>query len=191
MRDRRTSIEKLAGSLKFPLTKLYVIDGSKRSAHSNAYMYGFWKNKRIVLFDTLLQQCSEDEVVAVLAHELGAVPLLRSPSSLKKAKSKKSEKKRKGKKGDHLCMRICELSHDLLWSSMSVPSGAPLPAHPCSSIRPIHFSMRPHFFSCSFLIIRKEETSMGPHTPFRAHWSSPVRRRTNGCGGLPDQATGS
>jgi hypothetical protein len=67
----RSAIEALAGSLQFPLTKLYVIDGSKRSAHSNAYMYGFWKNKRIVLFDTLLQQCSEDEVVAVLAHELG------------------------------------------------------------------------------------------------------------------------
>jgi hypothetical protein len=44
------------------------MDGSKRSAHSNAYMYGFFNNKRIVLFDTLLNHCSEDEVVAVLAH---------------------------------------------------------------------------------------------------------------------------
>lgn len=35
-------------------------------------MYGFWKNKRIVLFDTLIEQCSQEEVVAVLAHELGA-----------------------------------------------------------------------------------------------------------------------
>ncbi|KAK9831266.1 hypothetical protein WJX74_009873 [Apatococcus lobatus] len=67
----RHAIEELAGSLKFPLRKLFVIDGSKRSAHSNAYMYGFWKNKRIVLFDTLIEQCSQEEVVAVLAHELG------------------------------------------------------------------------------------------------------------------------
>jgi hypothetical protein len=52
----RDAIEGLAGSLKFPLTKLYVIDGSTRSAHSNAYMYGFFKNKRIVLYDTLISQ---------------------------------------------------------------------------------------------------------------------------------------
>lgn len=68
----RTSIEELASSLKFPLTKLFVVDGSTRSAHSNAYMYGFFKNKRIVLYDTLIDQCKEKEVVAVLAHELGA-----------------------------------------------------------------------------------------------------------------------
>jgi STE24 endopeptidase len=67
----RTSIEELAGSLKFPLTKLFVVDGSTRSAHSNAYMYGFFRNKRIVLYDTLIEQCKEGEVVAVLAHELG------------------------------------------------------------------------------------------------------------------------
>lgn len=47
------------------------MDGSKRSGHSNAFMYGFLKNKRIVLYDTLIKQCSESEVVAVLAHELG------------------------------------------------------------------------------------------------------------------------
>lgn len=51
----RSSIEKLAASLKFPLTQLYVVEGSKRSAHSNAYFYGLWKSKRIVLFDTLLK----------------------------------------------------------------------------------------------------------------------------------------
>lgn len=68
----RTAIEELAGSLTFPLTKLFVIDGSTRSAHSNAYMYGFFKNKRIVLYDTLIEQCTEPQVVAVLAHELGA-----------------------------------------------------------------------------------------------------------------------
>lgn len=53
--ELRTKIEELAQSLKFPLYKLYVVEGSKRSAHSNAYMYGFHKNKRIVLFDTLIE----------------------------------------------------------------------------------------------------------------------------------------
>ncbi|XP_051145143.1 CAAX prenyl protease 1 homolog isoform X1 [Andrographis paniculata] len=68
----REKIENLASSLKFPLKKLFVVDGSTRSSHSNAYMYGFFKNKRIVLYDTLIQQCKNDEeVVAVIAHELG------------------------------------------------------------------------------------------------------------------------
>jgi len=68
LKDR---IETLAASLKFPLTKLFVVDGSTRSAHSNAYMYGFHKNKRIVLFDTLIKQLHEEEIVGVLSHELG------------------------------------------------------------------------------------------------------------------------
>lgn len=50
----RTSIEELSAKLKFPLKQLYVVEGSKRSAHSNAYFYGLWGSKRIVLFDTLL-----------------------------------------------------------------------------------------------------------------------------------------
>ncbi|KAK3434909.1 CAAX prenyl protease 1 homolog [Eucalyptus grandis] len=69
--ELRESIEKLASSLTFPLKKLFVVDGSTRSSHSNAYMYGFFKNKRIVLYDTLIQQCKTEEVVAVIAHELG------------------------------------------------------------------------------------------------------------------------
>ncbi|KAK7837973.1 caax prenyl protease 1 like protein [Quercus suber] len=70
--ELRDKIEKLASSLKFPLKKLFVVDGSTRSSHSNAYMYGFFKNKRIVLYDTLIQQCKNDEeIVAVIAHELG------------------------------------------------------------------------------------------------------------------------
>eukprot|EP00246_Nothoceros_aenigmaticus_P009360 TRINITY_DN24819_c0_g1_i1.p1 TRINITY_DN24819_c0_g1~~TRINITY_DN24819_c0_g1_i1.p1 ORF type:complete len:455 (-),score=34.42 TRINITY_DN24819_c0_g1_i1:213-1517(-) len=69
--ELRTKIEKLAASLKFPLTKLFVIDGSTRSSHSNAYMYGFYNSKRIVLYDTLISQCNKEEVVAVIAHELG------------------------------------------------------------------------------------------------------------------------
>jgi STE24 endopeptidase len=67
----RTRIEALAASLSFPLTKLFVCDGSKRSNHSNAYFYGFLNSKRIVLFDTLLEQATEDEIVAILGHELG------------------------------------------------------------------------------------------------------------------------
>ncbi|XP_060069240.1 CAAX prenyl protease 1 homolog [Ylistrum balloti] len=114
--ELRSRIEALAASIDFPLTKLFVVEGSKRSAHSNAYFYGFFKNKRIVLFDTLIegykspdeekdrdneemekkeksedsdeteekteekeekqgkhkkQGCTNDEILAVLAHELG------------------------------------------------------------------------------------------------------------------------
>ncbi|XP_054163696.1 CAAX prenyl protease 1 homolog [Oppia nitens] len=101
--ELKQQIEKLAASIDFPLKKLFVVEGSKRSSHSNAYFYGFHKNKRIVLFDTLLEDyhkkkeseektegendekssgdssknehkkvgCNNDEVLAVLAHELG------------------------------------------------------------------------------------------------------------------------
>ncbi|KAF2903335.1 hypothetical protein ILUMI_02861 [Ignelater luminosus] len=74
--ELRTDIEKLASELKFPLGQLYVVEGSKRSAHSNAYFYGLFGAKRIVLFDTLLANpesggCQNDEVLAVLSHELG------------------------------------------------------------------------------------------------------------------------
>lgn len=50
---------------------IFVIDGSKRSSHGNAYFSGFGKNKRIVFYDTLLESLSDDELEAVLAHELG------------------------------------------------------------------------------------------------------------------------
>ncbi|XP_005100140.1 CAAX prenyl protease 1 homolog [Aplysia californica] len=53
--ELRTRIEELALSINFPLKKLFVVEGSKRSSHSNAYFYGFFNNKRIVLFDTLLE----------------------------------------------------------------------------------------------------------------------------------------
>jgi STE24 endopeptidase len=66
----KTKIEALATKLKFPLSELYTIDGSKRSSHSNAYFFGIFR-KRIVLFDTLLTQCNEEEVMAVLSHEIG------------------------------------------------------------------------------------------------------------------------
>ncbi|QPG75993.1 hypothetical protein FOA43_003379 [Brettanomyces nanus] len=70
--ELKTSIEKLASENKFPLDKLYVIDGSKRSSHSNAYFMGLpWGSKQIVLFDTLIDQCTVPQVVGVLGHEIG------------------------------------------------------------------------------------------------------------------------
>lgn len=71
--DLYMEIEKLASrkDVQFPLTKLFVMDGSKRSAHSNAFFYGFFKNKRIVLFDTLIKQVDTEELLAILGHEIG------------------------------------------------------------------------------------------------------------------------
>ncbi|KMQ89260.1 caax prenyl protease 1-like protein [Lasius niger] len=83
--ELKQKIEELAASLKFPLYKLFIVEGSKRSSHSNAYLYGFHKHKRIVLFDTLIKGyckkddgdsdkdcgCETNEILAVLAHELG------------------------------------------------------------------------------------------------------------------------
>jgi STE24 endopeptidase len=67
----KESIYALADRLNYPLTKLFVMDGSKRSSHSNAFMFGFGRNKRIVLFDTLLQQVKDQEILGILGHELG------------------------------------------------------------------------------------------------------------------------
>ena len=67
----KTGVEGLARRLKFPLKELYVIDGSKRSAHSNAYFFGLPWKKHIVIYDTLIEKSDSEEVVAVLAHELG------------------------------------------------------------------------------------------------------------------------
>jgi len=64
-------IEDLLSRCGFHSQGVFVVDGSKRSAHGNAYFTGFGKNKRIVFYDTLLESLSEDEVEAVLAHELG------------------------------------------------------------------------------------------------------------------------
>lgn len=66
-------IKELAKSHDFPLKRVYIVDGSRRSAHSNAYLTGFWKSKRIVLYDTLLEQMKgkDEEILAVLSHELG------------------------------------------------------------------------------------------------------------------------
>ena len=94
----KAKINNLAESLKFPLTRIYEVDGSRRSSHSNAFLYGFFWDKRIVLYDTLFKKpekssaeseeeesseatrkeeeeldltCTDEEVVGILAHELG------------------------------------------------------------------------------------------------------------------------
>ncbi|MDO9026161.1 M48 family metallopeptidase [Zwartia sp.] len=64
-------IQELAQRCGFSLNGLFVMDGSKRSAHGNAYFTGFGRARRIVFFDTLLARLSADEIIAVLAHELG------------------------------------------------------------------------------------------------------------------------
>ena len=67
----RTKIEKYAKSVGFTIDNIFVIDGSKRSTKANAYFSGFGSEKRITLYDTLIQDLEEEEIVAVLAHEIG------------------------------------------------------------------------------------------------------------------------
>jgi STE24 endopeptidase len=67
----RARIEGLMARVGFASKGLFVMDGSKRSAHGNAYFSGFGANKRIVFFDTLLERLAPQEIEAVLAHELG------------------------------------------------------------------------------------------------------------------------
>ena len=67
----RTKIEEFSHKSGFAIKNIFVIDGSKRSTKSNAYFSGFGSKKRIVLYDTLLADYTDDEIVAVLAHEIG------------------------------------------------------------------------------------------------------------------------
>jgi len=67
----RTMIETFSQKTGFRLKNIYIIDGSKRSTKANAYFSGFGPKKRIVLYDTLQKELSEEEIVAVLAHEIG------------------------------------------------------------------------------------------------------------------------
>jgi STE24 endopeptidase len=67
----RERIETLLGRTGFSASGLYVMDGSRRSAHGNAFFTGFGRARRIVFFDTLLSRLDVDELEAVLAHELG------------------------------------------------------------------------------------------------------------------------
>lgn len=109
--DLKTNIEKLAASINYPLARLFVVHGSKRSSHSNAYLFGMFNKKTVVLYDTLIdksvidlsglfekkdeQQTKEDkveekeveggtadEILAVLGHEFGHWQLSHMPKRL-------------------------------------------------------------------------------------------------------------
>jgi STE24 endopeptidase len=69
--ELKSAILACAKTIQFPLKRVVTMDGSKRSRKSNAFFTGFGKNKRIVLFDTLIQQHTVPELVAILAHEMG------------------------------------------------------------------------------------------------------------------------
>lgn len=69
--ELRRAIFSYAKSVKFTLENIFMLDGSRRSSKSNAFFTGFGKNKRIALYDTLVKDHSTDELVAILAHEIG------------------------------------------------------------------------------------------------------------------------
>ena len=69
--ELKTAIEEFANKVSFPIGRIDIMDGSKRSSHSNAYFSGFGKSRRIALFDTLLEKHSTEEIVSVVAHEIG------------------------------------------------------------------------------------------------------------------------
>lgn len=69
--ELKENLENMATKANFALTGIFVMDGSKRSAHSNAYFTGMGKSKRIVLYDTLIEKLTADELCGVLAHEIG------------------------------------------------------------------------------------------------------------------------
>lgn len=69
--ELRSAIENFCKEAGFELKNIYVIDGSKRSTKANAYFTGFGSKKRVVLYDTLIDDMSTEEIVAVLAHEIG------------------------------------------------------------------------------------------------------------------------
>lgn len=68
--DLRSKIEAFAAKQNYRISGIFKIDGSRRSTKSNAYFTGFGRNKRIVLYDTLIEKHSEDELLAILAHEI-------------------------------------------------------------------------------------------------------------------------
>ena len=69
--ELRTAIEEFSGKVGFRIDNIFVIDGSRRSTKANAYFTGLGSKKRIVLYDTLINEMTTEEVVAVLAHEIG------------------------------------------------------------------------------------------------------------------------
>lgn len=69
--ELKSAIENYSSKVNFPLTNIFVIDGSKRSSKGNAFFSGFGKKKKVVLYDTLIEKHTKEELVAVLAHEVG------------------------------------------------------------------------------------------------------------------------
>ena len=69
--ELRTEIEKYAKKTGFDLSNIFVIDGSKRSTKANAYFSGFGKQKRVTLYDTLITKLSNNQIISVIAHEIG------------------------------------------------------------------------------------------------------------------------
>lgn len=69
--DLKSAIESFAQKVSFPVTNIFVMDGSKRSAKANAFFSGIGKKKKVVLYDTLITNHTTEELVAVLAHEVG------------------------------------------------------------------------------------------------------------------------
>lgn len=78
----KSRIEKLLEEVGFHAQGIFVMDASRRSTHGNAYFTGFGKNKRVVFYDTLMDKLSDDEVIAVLAHELGHLKLKHIPKQI-------------------------------------------------------------------------------------------------------------
>merc|ERR1712203_395928 len=91
--ELRTEIEQLAASIDSPLYKLFVVEGSKRSSHSNAYFYGFFKFKRIVLFDTLLEESEREKLKT---EEDKAAEEEKVAEMSEEEKAKKEEERQKG-----------------------------------------------------------------------------------------------
>jgi len=69
--ELKNKINTFAEKVNFPISRIDVMDGSRRSSKSNAYFSGLGKNKRIALFDTLIENHSEDELLSIIAHEVG------------------------------------------------------------------------------------------------------------------------
>merc|ERR1712004_368677 len=105
--ELRTEIEKLAASIDFPLYKLFVVEGSKRSSHSNAYFYGFFKFKRIVLFDTLLEESERLKLKTDEEREKEA------KEKEEKAEGTEKEEKEKKKTGCNNEEIVAVLGHEL------------------------------------------------------------------------------
>lgn len=80
--ELREAILSYAGSVDFPVDEVYVMDGSRRSNKANAFFTGFGANRRIVLFDTLVEELAVDELLTVVAHEMGHYKLYHIPQRI-------------------------------------------------------------------------------------------------------------